>query len=1279
MLKLKTSDDPSHVKRQRSTKTDVVQAAPPGYMASLVNKIANNISVKLHNIILKYVEEDIVVSMNIQLLSFDSADENWNPAFIDISPTKVLLKKVINISDLTICLDKRNSLGKIDICQEPMLYRCTLQARMLRKYNISSAHRSSLMRIDIFTESIELNISAQQYPMLMRLLTLAMALREGRMRPTANPSGAPADTTGAEEAGDENADGSMLAWAWSLMPSLFPVETFDEDEDEKGHYLHTGMYINNLKITFKSQELTGDSIVHTSKKIKYHPILKISLVGMYADAVTLGTRWFNVKGGISYIGIYPVGLCTCGQKHSQTSIFTSADILCDHRSFLDDSLMDAKCPENCGEFRSYDRLWEIDAGKVTEEYLLRRTPAVAFDVVHEVDVPDDLARSSTFGSDLEYSNLSESYVCRAAIGSFNFKHSASLQHIILTLKEYLARYDYPPYGQERVQLMRSQLSPPSTEDYDALMADIPMRLLQLSVRRPTIELHIGDHEAVAIRTAKRTLPYLCLEFENVNLEMADPYYPNRLVHTTCQLPKPPSKLLQYCYTKYSGNFHHLRVILCCGHSKQLQIRIPSCTIATESLLKPSFWLTKAPPTSTTNISLESIILKMNKPQMIVFHHLVSAGIQDVLLNSALFESSILLDMQMSTLPVLDIRIDRINCTATKIANSIGVAAIVSSINGLVYVPQEVEAGTHEVYRCKAFFLSDQKDTNQPDFLMITTQIPVDLEAAIITHPPICILSINRINLSMDPMLCDFLNYQVRLNEMPSKRSEVSAKRSEVSAKRSEVSIDPTTARSPRKSVTTKQSSKKSINPTESVHSSSEPTATITLFHPRPSKERQPYRPWNVLALHTIGRCLVLSIDIRPCTIYVPNKSLRLLHPDSQLLSCIKNTPSLDLAVFHIPSISVKSSHERNQTQSIFVDRKFPIQFPEAIWTADRDGFPWNFAANDFACYTLQAGREFKFISPNKTKVTLAVTVKAKEEANVYDPSFAIHIDTAPIELNLGEKQILFLRSSLESLIALTSITFALPTSVEPPHLEISDRPTSPTYHSELQDFFGTVNTMSENSSEDTLLDYATVIPKVSIWLQWTLAKFTIKLFGSHAQEERKFVIELEDLITSIDEQDVYTKIKTKIGSLSGVCKTRATGTEDWLNIDVLGLMARSDALGDSLQETFFDLTITKALTKNVHNKWGTKGKKNQNLISTITEIMVNLQQIDVKLDLNMLATFLPIFRIFSKETAGSKAQPQAVLSVADLPLLFFQSKGVRVFVPMLPYSTQCNVLFFKVN
>ena len=46
-----------------------------------MKKITNNLSVVCNNLILKYVEDDIVLSINVRTVSSRSADHNWVPAF----------------------------------------------------------------------------------------------------------------------------------------------------------------------------------------------------------------------------------------------------------------------------------------------------------------------------------------------------------------------------------------------------------------------------------------------------------------------------------------------------------------------------------------------------------------------------------------------------------------------------------------------------------------------------------------------------------------------------------------------------------------------------------------------------------------------------------------------------------------------------------------------------------------------------------------------------------------------------------------------------------------------------------------------------------------------------------------------------------------------------------------------------------------------------------------------------------------------------------------------
>lgn len=58
--------------------------------------------------------------------------------FINEAP-ELVLRKVINFADCTVCLDRRNASGKIDFYQDPLLYKCSFRTRLHFTYeNINS-------------------------------------------------------------------------------------------------------------------------------------------------------------------------------------------------------------------------------------------------------------------------------------------------------------------------------------------------------------------------------------------------------------------------------------------------------------------------------------------------------------------------------------------------------------------------------------------------------------------------------------------------------------------------------------------------------------------------------------------------------------------------------------------------------------------------------------------------------------------------------------------------------------------------------------------------------------------------------------------------------------------------------------------------------------------------------------------------------------------------------------------------------------------------------------
>lgn len=240
--------------RKQNAKQDQIEA-PPGYVQSLINKIVNNITINCKNLILKYVEEDIVVSVNIKLLTFESANENWVPAFTEISPVQVIMRKLIKLSDLTVCLDKRNASGKIEVYQEPMLYRCFVEIRLLRNYHGSSSKKASTTRLDVYCNKMEFSMTEQQIPMLMRMIMLLLALHQRQLKSTTDLTELASGSDG-EDSQDVPSD-SWSTWMWRAVGSLLPAEEPDNDwsaeqqHTYRGHTLHTGFYIDHATFTFK--------------------------------------------------------------------------------------------------------------------------------------------------------------------------------------------------------------------------------------------------------------------------------------------------------------------------------------------------------------------------------------------------------------------------------------------------------------------------------------------------------------------------------------------------------------------------------------------------------------------------------------------------------------------------------------------------------------------------------------------------------------------------------------------------------------------------------------------------------------------------------------------------------------------------------------------------------------------------------------------------------------------------------------------------------------------
>lgn len=93
-----------------------------------------------------------------------------------MTPTQLILRKIINFSDVTICLDKRNASGCIETYLEPLLYKCSLSVRLCRMFRSPHSARPYTTQMDMFCSKISFILTEPQLPMVLRLLSMILEL-----------------------------------------------------------------------------------------------------------------------------------------------------------------------------------------------------------------------------------------------------------------------------------------------------------------------------------------------------------------------------------------------------------------------------------------------------------------------------------------------------------------------------------------------------------------------------------------------------------------------------------------------------------------------------------------------------------------------------------------------------------------------------------------------------------------------------------------------------------------------------------------------------------------------------------------------------------------------------------------------------------------------------------------------------------------------------------------------------------------------------------------------
>lgn len=372
-------------------------------------------------------------------------------------------------------------------------------------------------------------------------------------------------------------------------------------------------------------------------------------------------------------------------------------------------------------------------------------------------------------------------------------------------------------------------------------------------------------------------------------------------------------------------------------------------------------------------------------------------------------------------------------------------------------------------------------------------------------------------------------------------------------------------------------------------------------------------------------------------------------------------------------------------------RKVPIS-NEALDIVDkmRNFFPWTFQFIDFSCDMIRSGRTFSVIDKLKSNVTLLISEKqleeAKESGNSSSAEYAmretlevvLHVDTTSIVFNLSEEAVNFLYLNWRTLQQWDIFKSYSPakSSFQDSRVEIAKRPISPDSSFDLNKLFDSAETM--DTRDDSCTDITEIQTESfevvsSIWMQLAFEKFHVNLFTR--AESTNLSIKAEDIICSFDQKKAYLKFRTRIGSVSGKLMRRSGESNEWQTDESLSVTGRNN---DS--SAFVDLTVTRAETGIVHSKWGVK-RKHRYMNNQLIEVMLKVQNLDCKLDVDQMTGFLRIFDALSTEnqkTIHNSTKDDSVTSVSDLPLVFIESKGIQIYLPTGGKSSS-NVLIWKIQ
>ncbi|RNA25162.1 Vacuolar sorting-associated 13B [Brachionus plicatilis] len=316
---------------------NAAQPVPTGYIQNIISKILFNICIIVNNVIVKFVEDDMVLSFNMKSAEFYSVNELWEKTFVDVNTQKIDLKKILQLNDVTICLDKMDNKksSKISNYQDPLIYRCSIESRLDFRYSMGASSNNfdqqlKLIRLNFYCRKFDVSITDQQLPMVIRFVELIQAIVNGDLNLPKSEQHSELGLQVTEnishglkiveqlkksvEPEDSETQQGWMSWAWSYVPSVSSL--INEPNEQKSStqvdsddiHIIIGCYFDQFNLSFKLTQ-------HNSTNLNKNASNFANFVSCYSKGIAVEvntkTNFNHVLFGISCICVQSMGECCC--------------------------------------------------------------------------------------------------------------------------------------------------------------------------------------------------------------------------------------------------------------------------------------------------------------------------------------------------------------------------------------------------------------------------------------------------------------------------------------------------------------------------------------------------------------------------------------------------------------------------------------------------------------------------------------------------------------------------------------------------------------------------------------------------------------------------------------------------------------------------------------------------------------------------------------------------------------------------------------------------------